>query len=54
MLDGFSEDAVKAMTENPKYWLWWYTAKSVGLCVAVAYCAYLIGQRNGRKGGRER
>lgn len=54
-LAGFSDDAKKAITENPDYFVWWYTTKSIGLCVAVAYVAYLLGQRRGKRsklGGR--
>lgn len=48
-LSGFSDDAVKAMSENPAYFAAWYTAKSIGLCCAVAYIAYLLGQRSQKK-----
>ncbi len=49
VLEGFSEDAVKAMTENPEYFCRWYTAKSFMLVGALAYIAYLHGSRRGKK-----
>lgn len=39
-LHGWSEDAQKAMTENPKYFVWWYTAKSLALVGAVGAAIY--------------
>ena len=48
-LAGFSEDAKKAITENPDYFVWWYTVKSVGLGVVAAYAAYLLGREHGRR-----
>lgn len=41
----FAEDAEAAMIAHPRYFLWWYTIKSVALCGAVAACAYLYGRR---------
>ena len=46
---GFSEDARKAIAENPDYFVWWYTVKSVGLGIAAAYAAYLLGRDHGRR-----
>jgi len=37
------------MTENPDYFLWWYSAKSIGLVVALAYIAFSLGQRTRNK-----
>jgi hypothetical protein len=48
-LGGFSNDAKKAITENPDYFVWWYTVKSVGLGVVAAYAAYLLGREHGRR-----
>jgi len=48
-LAGFSDDAKKAITENPDYFVWWYTVKSVGLGVVAAYAAYLLGREHGRR-----
>lgn len=48
-VSGFSEDAKKAITENPDYFVWWYTVKSVGLGVVAAYAAYLLGKEHGRR-----
>ena len=39
-LHGWSDDAQKAMTENPKYFVWWYTAKSLALVGAVGAAIY--------------
>lgn len=39
-LNGWSDDAKKAITENPDYFVWWYTVKSVGLCVVAVAAAY--------------
>jgi hypothetical protein len=52
-LGGFSTDAKKAITENPDYFVWWYTVKSVGLGVVAAYAAYLLGREHGRRRVRD-
>lgn len=46
-LAGWSEDAEKAITENPRYFVWWYTAKSMALVGAIgaAIYFYLKGRR---------
>ena len=31
----WSADAKKAMQENPDHFVWWYTAKSIGLGVGI-------------------
>lgn len=46
-VSGFGTDARDAMVAHPDYFVWWYTVKSVGLCVAVAYAAYLVGRNRG-------
>ena len=48
-VSGFSDDAKKAITENPDYFVWWYTVKSVGLGIVAAYATYLLGREHGRK-----
>ena len=48
-LIGFSDDAQKAITENPAYFVWWYTVKSVGLCVVAAGLAFMIGRATAHK-----
>jgi hypothetical protein len=48
-IEGFSDDAKKAIVENPDYFVWWYTVKSVGLGVVAAYAAYLLGREHGRR-----
>lgn len=36
------------MVQNPNYFMWWYTAKSMALVAAVAALAFTIG-RNSRR-----
>lgn len=43
-LHGFADDARRAITTNPDYFVWWYTAKSIGLCVAVAALTFMLGR----------
>lgn len=45
VLDGFREDAVKAITENPEYFVTWYSLKSFALVGALAYIAYQAGKK---------
>lgn len=47
-LMGFSDDAQQAMQAAPRYFVAWYTLKSIGLCAAVAALAFMIG-RAGRR-----
>lgn len=48
-LEGWSEDAQKTMIENPKYFVWWYSAKSIALVAALAALTYQLGKSAGRK-----
>ena len=48
----WTENGVKAMTENPAYFLWWYSVKSVGLGVMVGVSAYLLGYQRGANSKR--
>lgn len=48
----WTENAVKAMNENPTYFAWWYTVKSVGLGVMVGVSAYLLGYQHGSNSKR--
>jgi hypothetical protein len=48
-LSGFSDDAKRAITSNPDYFVWWYTTKSLALCAALAALAYYVGKDQGRK-----
>ncbi|MFZ2152103.1 MAG: hypothetical protein WAV09_03285 [Minisyncoccia bacterium] len=48
-LNGWSSDAKKAITENPDYFVWWYTVKSVGLGVVACIAAYYIGKEMARR-----
>lgn len=45
----WSETAMKAIVENPEYFVWWYTVKSVALCGVAAYAAYLYGKSKGQR-----
>lgn len=45
----FGDDAETAMAQSPRYFVWWYTVKSVALCASVAAVAYLLGVHS-RKG----
>ena len=45
---GFSDDARTAITVAPDYFVRWYTLKSIGLCVAVAALAFMIGRSTRR------
>lgn len=48
-MDTWNNNAKKAMLENPDYFIWWYTVKSVGLGVVAAVAAYYIGKDRGRR-----
>lgn len=50
---GWQENAVSAIRENPEYFVWWYTAKSLALVGACAWAAYLLGKQAGRKEGEK-
>jgi len=43
-LGSFSSDARTAMTAAPDYFVWWYTVKSVGLCIVAAGLAFMVGR----------
>jgi hypothetical protein len=47
-LGAFSTDARTAIIANPDYFVWWYTAKSIGLGVAVGIIGFLIGRASKR------
>lgn len=49
-LGSWSADGRKALESSPGYFLWWYTAKSVGLVLAFGAAAYLLGRSHGREG----
>lgn len=44
LLGAFSDDARHAIQSAPDYFVWWYTVKSVGLGVAFAALAFMIGR----------
>lgn len=47
-LSGWSDDARKAIVENPDYFVWWYTVKSVGLALTFAALCYVVGTQKRR------
>ena len=47
-LTGFADDARKAITVAPDYFVWWYTAKSIGLAVTLAAFTFMIGRASRR------
>jgi hypothetical protein len=47
-MSDWGRDAKRAMTKSPSYFVWWYTAKSLGLGLAVALVAFLWGREVGR------
>lgn len=52
-LDGtWGDDARRAITENPDYFVWWYSVKSMALVVAIAAAAYYAGR--GKRCARKR
>lgn len=48
-LGDFHADARTAIVQAPDYFVWWYTAKSIGLGVAVGLIGFLIGRATARK-----
>ena len=50
----FATEARSAVEKAPGYFVWWYTAKSIGLGVAVAAVGYLLGREAGAKSQRAR
>lgn len=46
-LSDFKADARIAITANPDYFVWWYSAKSILLVLAIAALAYQIGRAKG-------
>ena len=48
-LGDFSSDARIAITQAPDYFVWWYTAKSIGLGVAVGLIGFLIGRATAKR-----
>lgn len=47
-LGSFSDDAREAIQRAPNYFIAWYTAKSIALCVAVAALAFVAGRATKR------
>jgi hypothetical protein len=43
---GWSDDAKQAMTDNPDYFVWWYTAKSLALVAVSVTTAYYMGKNS--------
>ena len=49
---GFADDARKAIVENPDYFVWWYTAKSIGLGLLFGAFCYQLGKSRSRRATR--
>ena len=47
-MNGFSEDASRAVQQNPEYFMAWYTLKSLALVVAIGAVCYYVGKEHGR------
>lgn len=47
-LGDFHADARVAITQAPDYFVWWYTAKSIGLGVTVGIIGFLLGRASKR------
>lgn len=47
-MSDWSRDAKHAIKKSPSYFVWWYTAKSIGLGLAVAALAFFVGRQMGR------
>ena len=45
----FSSDARVAIKQAPDYFVWWYTAKSIGLGIAVGVIGFLIGRATAKR-----
>ena len=43
------KNGAEAIRRNPDYFLWWYTAKSIGVAVAAAAFTYMLGREHARK-----
>lgn len=41
---GFADDARTAIQQAPEYFVWWYTAKSIGLAVVFAAFTFMLGR----------
>lgn len=48
-LGSFSSDARTAMQAAPDYFVWWYTVKSVSLCVVAAGLAFMVGRATAKR-----
>jgi len=48
-LGSFQSDARQAIQAAPDYFVWWYTVKSVGLGVAFAALAFMVGRATAKK-----
>ena len=47
-LASWSASAEQAVSESPRYFMWWYTAKSLAIVAAVGVAAYYVGKDHGR------
>lgn len=42
----WASDARQAMTDNPDYFVWWYSAKSIGLALVFGAFCYQLGKNS--------
>jgi hypothetical protein len=48
-ISGFGDEARAAVEKAPGYFMWWYTAKSIGLGVAVGVLGFMFGRASCKK-----
>ena len=48
-LQKFEKSALRAMSTSPRYFVRWYTIKSISLVVAIGAAAYFAGKANGSR-----
>ncbi|MBP6479900.1 MAG: hypothetical protein KA310_03540 [Pseudomonadales bacterium] len=46
---GWGDDARKAIVENPDYFVWWYTVKSLALVGVSCALVYTLAQRRKKR-----
>jgi hypothetical protein len=46
---GWGDDARRAMNAAPNYFVWWYTAKSIGLGVMASALAFMMGRASANR-----
>ena len=48
-IDGWGDEARKAMAAAPDYFIVWYTIKSVGLGIVASGLAFMLGKESARR-----